>query len=52
MKDIVNAWIVYRKPREPEAFFAFAEEALMRKHIERLMIKGDVAEMEAGYVRV
>jgi glyoxylase-like metal-dependent hydrolase (beta-lactamase superfamily II) len=42
MADIVNAWIVYQKPREPAAFFAFAEEALMRKHLERLSASGEV----------
>ena len=52
MAGIVNAWIVYRKPREPEAFFAFAEEALMRKHLERLIESGKVKEVEDGYVRV
>ena len=52
MSDIVNAWIVYRKPREPAAFFAFAEEALMRKHIERLIRAGSVIQTDEGYERV
>jgi glyoxylase-like metal-dependent hydrolase (beta-lactamase superfamily II) len=52
MAEIVKTWIVYRKPREPEAFFAFAEEALMRKHITRLISTGDVMEMDEAYVRV
>ncbi len=52
MADIVNAWIVYRKPREPEAFFAFAEEALMRKHLERLIASGQVVKTNGGYVRL
>ena len=51
MDAIVNTWIVYRKAREPEEFFAFAEEALMRKHLERLMRPGQVVETEQGYVR-
>lgn len=51
MAQIVNTWIVYRKPREPAAFFAFAEEALMRKHVERLMKAGAVIQTESGYVR-
>lgn len=51
ISSIVNAWIVYRKPREPEEFFAFAEEALMRKHLERLMRSGLVVEVKEGYVR-
>lgn len=52
MSEIVNTWIVYRKPREPEAFFAFAEEALMRKHVERLMKAKKVVAVDNGYVRV
>ena len=52
MAEIVNAWIVYRKPREPEAFFAFAEEALMRKHMERLIQSGQVMKVNESYVRV
>ena len=52
MSDIINAWIVYRKPREPAAFFAFAEEALMRKHIERLIRAGSVIQTDDGYERV
>lgn len=52
MSEIVNTWIVYRRPREPEAFFAFAEEALMRKHIERLIKAGRVTAVDKGYVRV
>ena len=52
MASIVNTWIVYRKPREPEAFFAFAEEALMRKHLERLIKAGLVMLVKDGYVRV
>lgn len=51
MEEIVNAWIVYRKPREPEAFFAFAEEALMRKHLDRLTASGAVAVEGEKYVR-
>ena len=31
MADIVNAWIVYRHPREPEEFYTFAEQAIMQK---------------------
>ncbi len=36
MDEIVDAWIVYGRPREPEAFFEFGERAIMKKHLERL----------------
>jgi glyoxylase-like metal-dependent hydrolase (beta-lactamase superfamily II) len=44
MSEIVEAWIVYGRKREPEAFFAFAEEALMKKHLEMLMDQSKVVK--------
>lgn len=43
LDDIVNAWIVYRKPREPLDFYAHAEKALMGKHLQELLTDGRVA---------
>ena len=43
LEEIVEAWIVYRRPREPKAFFAFGEEAIMKKHLERLLGQALVA---------
>ena len=37
MEEIVEAWIVYGRPREPRVFFAFGERAIMKKHLERLI---------------
>lgn len=51
MEEIVRAWIVYGRPREPEAFFAFGEKAIMGKHLKRLMARGVVLE-EAGRFRL
>ena len=42
MDEIVGAWIVYGRPREPEAFFEFGERAIMKKHLERLEKSGRV----------
>ena len=36
LEEIVNAWIVYRKPREPREFYEFAEKAIICKHLESL----------------
>jgi glyoxylase-like metal-dependent hydrolase (beta-lactamase superfamily II) len=47
--DIVNAWIVYRKPREPLSFYTFTEKALMSKHLEWLMRKGIVEHDNGRY---
>jgi glyoxylase-like metal-dependent hydrolase (beta-lactamase superfamily II) len=51
MADIVNAWIVYRKPREPLAFYAHAEKALMGKHLEELLASGQAVVQAGGYFR-
>jgi glyoxylase-like metal-dependent hydrolase (beta-lactamase superfamily II) len=40
MSDIVDAWIVYKRPREPLAFYRHAEQSLMEKHLEELMAEG------------
>jgi glyoxylase-like metal-dependent hydrolase (beta-lactamase superfamily II) len=42
MAEIVNAWIVYRKPREPLDFYTHAEKALMGKHLEEFLADGQV----------
>jgi glyoxylase-like metal-dependent hydrolase (beta-lactamase superfamily II) len=43
LDDIVAACIVYRKPREPKAFFEWGEGAIMGKHLERLLKSGAIA---------
>lgn len=50
MEDIVAACLVYRKPREPKAFFEWGEGAIMGKHLERLMKNGAVV-LEGGRYR-
>jgi len=52
MEDIVAACLVYRKPREPKAFFEWGEGAIMGKHIERLMRNGAVVLEDGCYRRV
>jgi glyoxylase-like metal-dependent hydrolase (beta-lactamase superfamily II) len=42
MEEIVGAWMVYGRQREPKAFFEFGERALMKKHLERLIRFGKV----------
>jgi glyoxylase-like metal-dependent hydrolase (beta-lactamase superfamily II) len=51
LREIVNAWIVYRKPREPKDFYTFAERALMQKHLEYLMDRSMVAFKNNEYYR-
>jgi glyoxylase-like metal-dependent hydrolase (beta-lactamase superfamily II) len=49
MQAIVEAWIVYRRPREPLAFYRHAEQALMGKHLEELMGEGRVVREDGCY---
>jgi len=42
MEDIIDQWIVYRKPKEPRDFFVFGERAIMGRHLERLIGRGKV----------
>jgi glyoxylase-like metal-dependent hydrolase (beta-lactamase superfamily II) len=42
LEEIVGAWIIYGKPREPKAFYEFGERAHMKKHLEDLMGQGRV----------
>ena len=51
MEDIVNAWIVYRRPREPKEFYAFAEQATMQKHLDDLMADSTVKKADGRYYR-
>lgn len=51
MPEIVDAWIVYRRPREPLAFYRHAEQALMGKHLAELMGECRVVFEEGRYRR-
>ena len=50
-QDIIEAWIVYGKPREPRYFFEFGEWAIMEKHLDRLARQGLVEQVKGRYVR-
>jgi len=49
LEDIVGAWIVYGRPREPKTFFEFSERALVKKHLEKLMNQGIVSVEDGQY---
>ena len=48
-EEIIEARIIYRKKKEPAAFFDFSEWALMSKHIKRLARQGRVIENGNAY---
>ena len=52
LEDIIDAWIIYGKPREPKPFFEFGERVHMKKHIEKLMNQGIVAMEKGKYYRL
>jgi glyoxylase-like metal-dependent hydrolase (beta-lactamase superfamily II) len=51
LNEIVEAWIVYGRPREPKAFYEFGERATMKKHLERLIRLGRVFKEGDKYIR-
>ncbi len=52
MADIVDAWIVYQRPREPKEFYALAEEMIMQKHLDLLVANSAVVKEGERYVRI
>jgi len=52
LENIVDAWIIYGKPREPKAFFEFGERVLVKKHLEKLLTQRLVATEDDKYCRL
>ena len=50
MAEIVGQCIVYRKPREPRAFFEWGEQAVMGKHLDRLLKSGEIGKEGDHYL--
>ena len=44
MADVVDEWIVYQRPREPQEFYAMTEEMIMQKHLDLLISKSMVVK--------
>lgn len=44
LEEIVDLWIIYGRPREPRAFFAFGERAHMKKHLQSLLTRGLIGQ--------
>jgi len=49
LETIVEAWIIYGRPREPKAFFEFGERVHMKKHLEKLVNEGRVIKDGSFY---
>jgi len=52
LEDIVDAWIIYGKPREPESFYKLGERLHMKKHLEKLMTERTVEKRGETFVRI
>jgi len=50
--EIVCAWLIYGKAREPKEFFEFNERALVTKHIEHLERQSHIALDKNRYVKI
>jgi len=51
LQEVVEAWIIYGRRREPKAFFEFGERVHMLKHLEKLMGEGKVVQDGLYYRR-
>jgi len=51
MEEILAAWLIYGRPREPKEFFEFNERALVSKHIEYLERNGKITPDKNKYVK-
>ncbi|MFB3924998.1 MAG: MBL fold metallo-hydrolase [Syntrophales bacterium] len=52
LDEIVNRWIIYKKEMQPRYFFEFAEEGMIKKHLERLIRNGRAETKEGRYRKV
>jgi len=50
LDDIIDAWIIYGRPREPKVFFRFGERVHMKKHLEKLINEERVVRDGEYYV--
>ena len=52
MPEIVNEWIVYQRPREPQDFYTMAEEMIIQKHLNLLISESAVVKEGGRYRRI
>lgn len=51
LNEIVSAWLIYGKPREPKYFFEFNERVLVCKHLDNLKTHGKIILDQNVYAR-
>jgi glyoxylase-like metal-dependent hydrolase (beta-lactamase superfamily II) len=52
LKEIVGAWIVYGRKREPTELYAFGERTNMQKHLEKLLAQDAIGFDGERYFRI
>jgi len=52
LEEILSAWLIYGKPREPREFFEFNEHALLGKHIEYLEGQQKIVYDKNQYIKI
>lgn len=52
MADIIDEWIVYRRPREPKEFYTLTEGMIMQKHLDLLISNSMVVKEGERYRRL
>jgi len=51
-EDIIDQWLIYRRPRGPVGFYSFLERNMIGRHLERLLRAGQIIETEEGFIRI
>jgi hydroxyacylglutathione hydrolase len=52
MQEIIGAWIIYGRQREPKALYEFGERTNMQKHLEKLLAQDVIAFDGGRYHRI
>ena len=52
MQEIIGAWIIYGRMREPKELYEFGERANMQKHLEKLLAQDVIAFDGGRYYRI
>jgi hydroxyacylglutathione hydrolase len=52
LEQILSAWLIYGRPREPKEFFEFNEHALIGKHIDHLKKHAKIVMDKNQYVKI
>ena len=51
LDEIVSAWLIYGKPRDPLDYFEFCESALVKKHLQYLEKQAKIVFEDNFYIR-